>query len=273
MLNLSIFILRGECQVEPMHVVTTSSNLFAKQTGVMMQSLLENLSLYKNICIYVLYGRLSNENQWKLQRIADQFNHNIKFILMDDSLYEGCRKGRRLRLEAYYRLSIPDVISEKINKVLYLDSDIIVQEDISSLWDTSLGDFFAAAVQDPGAEKFQRYKVLSIPHSNGYFNSGVMLINLEQWRAGEISKKVLEFIKGNPRKVLLLDQDGLNVILQGKWLNLDPKWNYQTAHFGKLFTKPAIIHYTTAKKPWKHQHPLSAPYLKYSSKVIWSDHD
>ncbi|MGP7817097.1 glycosyltransferase family 8 protein [Niallia sp. 01092] len=255
--------------MEEIHIVTSTSNKFAKHAAVMIYSLLKNIRLENKINIYILTSNMSHKKRQKLHRVADSFNGTLHFLKVDKKKYAECKKGRRITDEAYFRLSIPDLLNQTIEKVIYLDSDLIVQEDIANLWNTPINHYLLAAVQDPGAKKYGRYKALSIPVQAGYFNSGVMVLNVKKWRELNISEKVIAYIKDNPEKIRLLDQDGLNAILYNNWLPLDPKWNYQTAHIGKLLIEPSIIHYTTGKKPWKHEHPLGHFYYYYSSKTQW----
>lgn len=255
--------------MESIHIVTTSSDSFAIHSAVMIHSLLENLASEKEVNIYILHSYMSQQNQLKLNRAVNKFNVELHFLPVNESRYHGCKKGRRMTKEAYYRLSIPELLKQNINKAIYLDSDLIVRADIAPLWNIDIDHYFLAAVQDPGARKYRRYSALTIPKSSGYFNSGVMVINIKKWREHDISNKVIQFIKENPKKILLLDQDGLNKVLQDKWMPLNPKWNYQTAHIGKLIIEPSIIHYTTRKKPWNSDHPLSKAYFQYSSKTLW----
>lgn len=254
--------------MEQIIIVTTTSNKFAKHTGVMIYSLLLNNKM-NNLKLYILYHHLSSQNKKKLTNMIKKFNSCVDFIKEDPNKYADCKLGNRLKEEVYYRLSIPQLIDTSIEKAIYLDSDIIVLEDIAPLWNIHLADHLLAAVEDPGAKKYGRFKALTIPIEYGYFNSGVLLLNVSKWRNLDITEKVIHYIRNNPENCRLLDQDGLNAILYNKRKSIDPKWNFQTALIGKYSIKPAIIHYTTKKKPWKYPHPLAEYYHYYEKQIDW----
>ena len=250
-------------------IVTSTSNKFAKHTGVMLHSLFQN-SANNSLKIFILYRQLSSRNKMNLSNIPSKSSRaSIDFVKVDTSKYTECRKGNRLKEEVYFRVSIPDLLDGKFKKAIYLDSDLIILEDIATLWDIDLSDHLVAAVEDPGAEKYGRFKALCIPKKYGYFNSGVMLLAVNKWRDLDISKKVLEYVQKHPEKCRLLDQDGLNAVLYADRKNLNLKWNYQTVHIGHYPVKPAIIHYTTKKKPWNSDHPLADYYHYYEKQIIW----
>ncbi|MFC3886623.1 glycosyltransferase family 8 protein [Bacillus songklensis] len=97
-----------------------------------------------------------------------------------------------------------------------------------------------------------------------------MLINLQKWRENDIPVQVIQYTKDNPAKIDYMDQDALNAILHDKWLELDPKWNYTTECMERLhIDNPAIIHFTSAKKPWNSEHPFKQEYLKYLNSSLW----
>ncbi|MFY0543721.1 glycosyltransferase family 8 protein [Brevibacillus sp. H7] len=261
--------------MEHIHIVTTTNDNYAKHLAVMLNSLLVNKVSGNPVKIYVLYGNLFQQNKHKLNRAIKKFNVTIKFLKVNKSLFNNIKVrgfSRYLSKETYYRISLPDLLNKDVQKALYLDTDVIVTDDITKLWNTNIDDYTIAAVKKPN---FDRYKDLSIPKKANYFNAGVMLINVQRWREEDISKKVLEFIHNNPSKIQFYSQDPLNAILHGKWLKLGPEWNYTTAHL-KLLKRPihpSIIHYTGPKKPWNHGHPLQKDYFKYSYATLWEQDD
>lgn len=184
----------------------------------------------------------------------------------------------------YLRLFSADLISE--DKALYLDTDIIVNGSVSDLFNVELGDHALAAVSDPKIEDFGR---LELSTEEGYFNSGMIVLNLNKWREMQLGAKALEYIFKYPDKIKYADQCGLNAVLKGEWLRLDPKWNVQTSFFdNEIFSgavsqfgkekfqnaikNPIIIHYTEASKPWHFQnkHPLKDLYWTYLNETEYA---
>ncbi|MGG3888368.1 glycosyltransferase family 8 protein [Metabacillus fastidiosus] len=255
-----------------MYIVTATSDNYAKPLGVMLNSLLENLENKDNVNIFIIESNISNNNKLKLEKIGERFNIQVKFIAIDDNLFNSFkRKFKRITKEAYYRIMIPELLSNHITKALYLDCDMIVRKDISKLWNINIDNYFLAAVEDLGILK-KSIKRLSLPQGSSYFNSGLLLINLQKWRENNISTKVIQFIKNNHEIIKFMDQDPLNSILYDKWLKLEYEWNYTTGHQKKIkIDDSAIIHFTGNKKPWNSEHPYKQEYLKYLSSSAWEE--
>ncbi|SEC69434.1 glycosyltransferase family 8 protein [Paenibacillus sp. GP183] len=253
--------------MEKLHIVTVTNDKFAKHLAVMLYSLLENKVSQNPVQIYTIYGKLSSENKSRLNKALKRFNVKIKFLTVNPELYKGFKVGRYLTSETYYRFSIPDLLDKNVDKVLYLDCDMIVRDDVTWMWELDLSKHVLAAVENPG--QTHRFNKLSIPLTSSYFNAGMLFINLKKWREQDITKKVFQFTNDNQAIIKLPSQDPLNAVLHDKWLKLDPKWNFQVSRYGHLEIKPAIIHYTTRRKPWNDNPPFKEEYNKFARKVIW----
>ena len=114
-------------------------------------------------------------------------------------------------LDTYSRLWLADFFPESVERVLYLDSDLIVVGDIQELWDSDLNGKLLAAASIPGSTKCE---FLSIPESYGYFNAGVILTDLRQWRETRAIDELVAFVAANPDKLVDVDQDVLNPLCQ-----------------------------------------------------------
>ncbi len=253
------------------HVVTASNDEFAKHLAVMLYSLLENKVSENPIIIYIIDSKISKKNKALLTKTVKKFNAEIKYLLIDLNLYAGFIVTHHLTQETYHRISIPDLLEKDIDKVIYLDSDMIIKEDITKLWDINIDSHFISAALEAwlGLKKL-RHKDLSIPEDCDYFNAGVLVLNLKKWREHNITNQIIDFMKKNQSIIRYPSQDSMNAILHDKWLQLDPKWNYQSKHLYNtdLRIEPAIIHYTgTDSKPWwSSKHPLCDEYFKYEKK-------
>ncbi len=115
---------------------------------------------------------------------------------------------------AYYRLLPPAHNQEE--KLLYLDSDLLIRGSLREVWETNIEEYYLAAVQSPGIKWHQD---LGVSRESGYFNSGVMLINLKKWRETDFSRKVIDYIAAHPNAIWFADQCGLNALSVGKWKN------------------------------------------------------
>lgn len=233
----------------------------------MLTSLFENKRSKNPVTVHVIDGDISPDKKRKLRNSIRRFHHEIRFIKINKSVFHDAKVHYHLSKETYYRILIPSLLDRHIDKALYLDCDTIVKEDITNLWKVVIQHKELGAVQIPGW--VDRYKELSIPKNLGYFNAGVLLLNLRKWRANRTSAKVIQYIRNNPRKLRYMDQDALNAVLKGKWRKLDPKWNFQVHRHRLQKFKPAIIHYTTNKKPWNGKPRFREDYIHYLRKTAW----
>ncbi|RFU64424.1 glycosyltransferase family 8 protein [Peribacillus saganii] len=254
------------------HVVTAVNDDFAKHLGVMLYSMLENKASTNPVIIYIIDSQISKKNKSLLTEIVKRFDAEIKFLTIDPTLYDGYFLTQHLTQETYHRISIPDLLEKDIEKVMYLDIDMIIKEDITELWDIDIDNYFLSAVIDAwqGVNKL-RHSDLSIPEDCDYFNAGVLVLNLKKWREHNITNQIIEFMNKNQEIIRYPSQDPMNAILHDKWLQLDAKWNYQSKHvyFSDLRLEPAIIHYTgnDSKPWWSSKHPLRDEYFKYKKKM------
>jgi lipopolysaccharide biosynthesis glycosyltransferase len=146
--------------------------------------------------------------------------------------------------------------------VLYLDTDVIVLRDIAELWHTDMTGHLVAAVDDPGVDAGAFAARWALPSAqNGYFNAGVLLVDLAAVRNTGAFDTAVDFLMTQQDLLPFMDQDALNYALWRRWHRLDAAWNVQrtAAICGVDFLavrpsdkhpRPAIVHYTTEHKPW-----------------------
>jgi len=267
-------------------IVCTIDNNYIQHCGVMLCSLLSN-SQHHEFSFYIIHNGLEVKKRKVLELFLTTFGHSFLFIEIDSKKLEGAVLSDHVTIATYFRLMIPELIDTSIEKILFLDSDIIIRHDITKLWDNDISDYTHAAVENPCITEDYKQN-LGISKNNDYFNAGVMLINLKLWRELEITSKSIQFIQDYPKKIKYWDQDVLNYLLQGKWLNLEPYWNAQEAFFRDLSASeigvtpdkfqrarfnPALVHYTGSGicKPWYFycNHPFKQDYYKYVKKTPW----
>lgn len=265
-------------------IVAACDDNYVQHLGVMLCSLLENSEKRNCIQINVIDGGISYENKNKIvDFIHNKYHANIKFLEIKPEIYSQFPVSYHFTHTIYYRISIPLLFDNSVDRVLYLDSDIIVEDDVSKLWDIDLSNYFLAAVESPNVER--NYCDLNMPEDSKYFNSGVLLINLEKWRQHNITEKTIKFIVNNQDKITWWDQDSLNSVLCNKWLPLPLRWNQQSYFFEPhrykqnsnnpdfmdAIKNPAIIHYSSMRKPWEYisRHPHKNEYFYYLSLTPW----
>lgn len=261
-----------------MNIACTANDRYAKHVGVMLQSLLENRKHRDTIRIFIINSGITESNLRKLSKVANGFGQEITFLTADKKVTEALPTAstiKHITQDTYLRIVLPRLLQKKVTKVLYLDGDLIVKEDLSELWNTDLKDYSLAAVDESCLMPFNNKKRLSaelgLPTDSLYFNAGVMLMNVKKWREEKIADRVEEYLQTHPR-LPLMDQDALNAVLHNEWLQLDPKWNYTTCHWNAFpDLEPSILHFCGPRKPWNSRVRFRDEYVKYLHSTKWND--
>lgn len=272
-------------------IVLLSSEYYAPYVGVFLQSLKEHCSPSYNYDIIILHKEITTETQNKLLRVInDDSNISVRFFnaksVIDDSKFYV--SSQNFSVEAYYRILTPWILTH-YDKTIVMDSDLVLNGDISELYFENIGENCIAAVKDivymgflndsaTGALKYTE-EIIKMKYPYDYVNTGVMLMNLKRIREICTDRELVKFFKENHFN--LQEQDGLNAFFEGRIKFLDLKWNYYVEvnpivrytiafHAPKKekdrylnidpygAKKPYIIHYASQPKPWMD------PNVKYS---------
>ena len=268
-----------------MDIVHCLDNNYVPFCGTAMVSCCENNS--KPIHFHIISSSLSDDNKSALKAIANKYGKQISFYDVDENILKDCiiREGDHVSVAAYLRILIPNILSVEITKVLYLDCDLIVCGDLSELFNTDLTSYACGGVYDGSTDNITTYNRLKYPIMSGYFNTGVLLMNIDYWRKNDITAEIFKFIKNFPERLLWWDQDAINGVLLGKIKFLPFKYNMTDPFYMvnlplrqvyideielSLFN-PVILHFATSNKPWypENQHPLKYKFYHYLSLTQW----
>jgi lipopolysaccharide biosynthesis glycosyltransferase len=270
MTALSLLSSRRFKKDPQMEVLCACDERYLPHAATMLCSLLTH---NRGIRIHFFYSAIANRELAKLKSLVARDGSELVFYEIASSAVEGLRVDKHASGAVYYRLLAPGLLPTSLDKVLYLDCDIIVRRSLLELWNTDITDYALAAVSDLWEEEYG--KALGLPMGAKYFNSGVLLINLQFWRENGVPERVVSFIRGNPEKAECWDQDGLNATLVDQWRELPRFWNAQIheSRAVPLGTEknPAIVHFVTGDKPWfrSNKHPFKDEYHKYRLKTAW----
>lgn len=183
----------------------------------------------------------------------------------------GLRKFQWISSGMYIRLLMPTAVSWRAERLLYLDVDVLCMSSLAELWKTNLGGAPLGAVRDayaptvgscgglPGAPDFIR-------PDDPYFNSGILLINVQEWLRSQITERCFDYITGMRGEFRCPDQDALNVAAHHRWFELDNKWNYLVNYDSdpdpdRQYT--GIVHFAGPQKPWRGDYPDAVLRTRY----------
>lgn len=258
------------------HIATAINKGYLPYFAVMLQSIKRHCDASRRYCIHVLS---SDVEQSDLEQMLITEDKLVAVDLLDVAWFknetEKMEFGEFFSVECIYRLALLKLIPN-VDKIIYLDSDLIVLDDISILFDTELGGNYVAAVRDIGIagmvggyapDEAERLRSIGIEDANGYFSSGVMVWNLSKTRQDFTLSQLIEWIEEN--KPRYSDQDCLNYFFAGSVCYLDSKWNTlfdsenirvsQIAPYAskalqeeylRAREKPSIFHFAGPVKPW-----------------------
>ena len=238
---------------------------------VALKSIQENSSRDYNYSVYVLHDGLNKDTMLTIKSYEDE-NYKIKFVNVKLKLLRHSNKLHTrdyYSKSTYYRLFIQRLFP-KYDKVIYLDSDIIVTGDISELYNIDLGEYLVSAGHEDvmqNTEVFGSYveQVLGIDRNN-YFNAGVLVINLKLFRKEKVEEQFLRLIS-KFKFTVTQDEDYLNVICKDRVLFFDRGWNL-SPEVELEEEKIRLVHYKMANKPWHYDDVRYGDYFwKYAVKT------
>ena len=263
-----------------MNIVLASDNNFVQHCCVTMTSILRH---NKDVVFYLFTEGLTENNVRLLTHHVERMGGDLKICIMDSSIVSRFpmpkTQSSHISIATYYRLFSELALPKDADRLIYLDCDIIVRGDLSDLYHADIDDCAIAAVYQHNEwgianKTFER---LEIPVEYGYFNAGVLLINLDYWRKNDVTNRLLDYIRDNYSKIRAHDQDTLNAVLYKETKALDYKWNFLPVFLNPSkvtfpqkvdysFKKdPVIVHFVNRPKPWEYysDHPYTNEYFQY----------
>lgn len=273
---------------ERINILCSSDNNYVAYCGIMLTSLVEN-NRGNEIVVYLLTDGLDDKEVQKFHAFEKKYNTTVNIVTVRKESFKHCpvREGDHVSLTAYYRIVCADLLPEDLHKIIYLDCDIMVKCDLHSLWNYDItGKAMGVVVDGWHIANEQRLDF----ELKTYFNSGVLLINLDFFRDNDIALKCLNYINDYPEIIKLHDQDALNIICHDDLLYLPLRYNMQTAFLrvNKTFDDSMcdeintslsdgdmIVHFDAFPKPWSKyiyvEHPFTKEWRMYRKKSLWMD--
>ena len=281
------------------HIVYASDDGFSEILGISMVSLYENSKDMESIAVYILDSGITDTNKKKLESICKTYNRALpvwikaknicKVLSMDVVIDRGS-------LSQYARLFVSGDLPADLHRVLYLDCDVLDNASIRELWNLDLHGKTIGALMDAFSRQYRSN--INLQPDDIMFNSGVMLIDLDKWKAQQIEEKLMKFIAGKRGKIQQGDQGALNAVLSHDTYCFEPRFNSVTIYYDfsydemlvyrkppkfydreeikKAADSPVIIHFTTSflsRRPWVEgcKHKYVDEWMKYKKMSPWAD--
>lgn len=282
-----------------MNILYASDDNFASIMGISILSLFENNKKVKDIQVYIINDEISEDNVKKIESIFREYERplpkwkRVKSIneVLSMEVYED-----RFAQTQYARLFLEEIIEETEERILYLDCDLIINDSIEELWNMELDGKVGAALADAFSSLYRAN--IGLEPNDLMFNSGVMLIDMKQWREQHVGHQLRAFIRAHRGMVQQGDQGVLNAVLSKKVCLLSPKFNLVTNYAAfsyedmmiyrkpvSIYSKeeiegakkePCIIHYTSSfmvARPWEdgREHPYKSLWNDYKKLSPWRE--
>ncbi|MFU8824662.1 glycosyltransferase family 8 protein [Yoonia sp.] len=184
--------------------------------------------------------------------------HDVRLCQIEvGDAFDGMPVNERFTVAAYLRIALPEAFEDEYARILYLDCDVlVVGEALGEVFALDLGNSSVGAVMDISKLKKPRrltkdQKLTGMTGS--YFNSGVLLLDVNAFVGEGVRDKCVLTAQNDPTALFYFDQTLLNVVLQGRWAELHPAWNWQwtiVRPFFELFVDTQIVHLVSKPKPW-----------------------
>jgi lipopolysaccharide biosynthesis glycosyltransferase len=194
----------------------------------------------------------------------------------------------RMSGTTYHKLTLAEWLPAELDRVLWLDCDLLVLADLSRLWRIPQKGCVTLAAQDLRVPLVSArfgvaaWRELGLPAGAKYFNAGVMVIDLARWREREVGRRSLEYVRAHADRIYFWDQEALNAVLAGAWSELEPHWNWHPAldHLpgrradarAREPAAPRIVHFSGNLKPWEFagRGPHWKLYERYVDRTEWA---
>ncbi|WP_432642290.1 glycosyltransferase family 8 protein [Acidaminococcus sp.] len=256
---------------QAIHIGYGTDENFVMPMGVSIVSVLENNPAYSFI-FHVMTEGLSEKSVGQLDALASTYPNCVICIHeLQLQILDGLPVFSSLGRASYYRIFLEKLVPERLSRVLYLDGDIVCLGNLNELIKRDFSNAIVMVVKDkPVTAEKQERKF----HLTDYFNSGMLYINLEQWKKQKVAEHLLEVFFAHKEELNHVDQDALNIVLQGYKRLLDERFNFIPGDdpIEEVPEGTVFLHYA-GTKPWYYwlDFPLQRYFKKYYAVSPWKN--
>ncbi|WP_373766824.1 DUF4422 domain-containing protein [Glaesserella sp.] len=264
--------------IDTINIVFAIDNNYAIHCAGAIKSILYNANKEQKFKFFIVCDKDFSEINKALLKNYENIYINVEFLSVkakDFSFYPLNRE--HISIATYYRLALHKILPENVSKVIYLDSDLVVVDNIVKLWNIDFEDNYLAGSPDEGG--ILQIRRLGLPLSHNYINAGICVMNIEKMRGINLEHLYAETLYRYYDLITLQDQDILNIAFVNKIKRLHCRWNvqsrfykqneleyaYSDSELNEAALNPGIIHYSDREKPWQpvSRHLLKSLYMYY----------
>lgn len=277
-----------------LHIALASDNNYSEFVAIVITSLFTTNKGFENISIHLLSNNIQPQAINRLDEIIKTNNGEFfVYDIRDIKTRLNIKVPNTIAISAYSRLFLAEIIPNNIDKILYIDCDTIINNDLYEMWSIPIENNLIGGVLDTLPNNDSK-SAIGISNNEGYINSGVLLINLKKWREDKIQEKFINFLLKHNGNVHHHDQGIINAVCKNK-LILHPKYNLSSSYLSHPYwllkktntpfytqnevmdaqNSPVIIHFTEGfyNRPWiaNSKHPLAYIFEKYWKMSNWGE--
>ena len=250
--------------MDPITILVSLNRNYIPQLHVLLTSIYWN-NPGEKIDLYLLHGGMDQHVLEPVARHCEAYGYGFCPVLVDQSVFADAPSTKRYPQEMYYRLLSAQMLPKHLERVLYLDPDILVINPLRPLWELDLqGNLFAAAAHTGKTELANSVNRLRLGTDHDYYNSGVLLMDLAACRREIVPDEIFQYVSKHAKELVLPDQDILNVLYGDRILPLeDAVWNYDARNYNTyllassgqynlswVIQNTVILHFCGKAKPW-----------------------
>jgi lipopolysaccharide biosynthesis glycosyltransferase len=266
-------------------VFTIADDAYALPLAVMVRSLIEHHRPCRKLQITIVDGGISAENRQRLETSWRNAGPSDlvawRFVSPQYGDVTVLPVWGRIPLVTYSRLLAPAYADDKTGRIAFLCPDTLILTDLAAFYESDLKGAVVAAARDPyipvvsAIDGLSNWRGIGMTAETPYFNAGVLLIDLKLWQSERISDRALEYISRERRHLRQYDQDALNAVLAGRWMELDPRWQAHPRTWHALGIRPPadpyIVHFSGRLKPWLYPgaDPSDRVFFKFLDRTAW----
>lgn len=245
----------------PIHIALTFDDSFWAPAYATMRSICLATRRRSDLVFHICHRPLSDGHRADLVKIEAEFGAKLRFYDLTATPEFLAISGRvpqskRLTDIVYARFVMDRFLPADVERLIYLDCDMMVMAPIEELWTADLGDNVIGAVLDPWGKLIGSGRDINTTNdlldpAQPYFNAGLMVIDMVRWRSQNIAEQMEALILDGTVARLNYSQNVINLVLAGQWQRLADRWNVVDPTPAHVSYNPSNLHYTGTRRPWQ----------------------